>query len=376
MKIEIPEKYIIAFKEKYGENADLSELEKIYTRSLVTPGEAVGVIAAQSIGEASTQLTLRTKHAAGLSVINTTTGLPRLVEIFDSKKDISTPFMDIYLKDEYKKSKQKASEIANKIIEIKIGDITSSYTVSLRKKSIEFILSKELLKDYGFTTKDVIAKLSNLKVSTALDGDNLSVVDKSADSVKKLIRLRNKIVEINLSGLPGVSRAILNQNSNGDYWIKTIGTNLSEVLKMEEVDQKNTISNDIIEVSKVLGIEAARNLIVEEVNSTLQNVGLTVDLRHIFLIADAMCLDGTVRGIGRYGLSGEADSVLARASFEVPLKHLVEAGLYHESDPFKYVANNILSNQVIPIGTGGVELVVKENGKGNSEEGSGKDKEQ
>lgn len=376
MKVEIPEKYILAFKEKYGENADLSELEKIYTRSLVTPGEAVGVIAAQSIGEASTQLTLRTKHAAGLSVINTTTGLPRLVEIFDSKKDISTPFMDIYLKEEYAKSKQKASEIASKMIEIKIGDITSSYTVSLRKKSIEFVLDKELLKEYGFTTKDVTAKLSNLKVSTALEGDNLSVVDKSADSVKKLIRLRNKIVDINLSGLPGVSRAILNQDSNGNYWIKTIGTNLSEVLKMEEVDQKNTISNDIIEVSKVLGIEAARNLIIEEVNSTLQNVGLTVDLRHIFLIADAMCLDGTVRGIGRYGLSGEADSVLARASFEVPLKHLIEAGLYHESDPFKYVANNILSNQVIPVGTGGVELVVKENGKGNSEETSGKDKEQ
>ena len=376
MKIEIPEKYIVAFKEKYGENADLSELEKIYKKSLVTPGEAVGVIAAQSIGEASTQLTLRTKHAAGLSVINTTSGLPRLVEIFDSKKDISTPFMDIYLKEEYARSKQKASEVASKMIEIKIGDITSSYTVSLSKKSIEFVLDKELLKEYGFTTKDVIAKFSNLKVSAALEGDNLSVIDKSADSVKKLIRLRNKIVEINLSGLSGVSRAILNQDSNGNYWIKTIGTNLSEVLKMEEVDQKNTVSNDIIEVSKVLGIEAARNLIIEEVNSTLQNVGLTVDLRHIFLIADAMCLDGTVRGIGRYGLSGEADSVLARASFEVPLKHLIEAGLYHESDPFKYVANNILSNQVIPVGTGGVELVVKENGKGNSEESSGKDKEQ
>jgi DNA-directed RNA polymerase subunit A" len=374
MKIEIPEKYIIAFKEKYGEDADLAELEKIYLRSLVTPGEAVGVIAAQSIGEASTQLTLRTKHAAGLSVINTTTGLPRLVEIFDSKKDISTPFMDIYLKPEYASSKQKASEVANKLIEINIEDITHSYTVSLRKKLIEFILDKELLKEYGFTPKDILAKLSKLKVSASIEKDSLIIVDKSADSVKKLIRLRNKIVEINLSGLPGVSRAILNQNSQGNYWIKTIGTNLSEVLKMEEIDQKNTVSNDIIEVSKVLGIEAARNLIIEEVNATLQNVGLTVDLRHIFLIADAMCLDGAVRGIGRYGLSGEADSVLARASFEVPLKHLIEAGMYHESDPFKYVANNIMSNQVIPIGTGGVELVVKENGKGNSEEDSGKDK--
>lgn len=375
MKMEIPEKYIVAFKEKYGEDADMAELEKIYARSLVTKGEAVGVIAAQSIGEASTQLTLRTKHAAGLSVINTTTGLPRLVEIFDAKKDISTPFMNIYLKPQYSKSRQKVGEVANRIIEIKIGDITSSYTVSIRKKSIEFVLDKDMLKEYGFTTKDVMAKLSNLKVHTAVEGDVLSVIDKSADNVKKLIRVRNKIVDINLSGLSGVSRAILNQDRQGNYWIKTIGTNLTEVLKMDEVSQSDTISNDIIEVSKVIGIEAARNLIIEEVNNTLQNVGLVVDLRHIFLIADAMCLDGTVRGIGRYGLSGEADSVLARASFEVPLKHLIEAGLYHESDPFKYVANNIMSNQVIPVGTGGVELVVKSDGKGNSEENAGKNKE-
>ena len=375
MKIEIPEKYIIAFKKKYGEDADISELEKIYTRSLVTPGEAVGVIAAQSIGEASTQLTLRTKHAAGLSVINTTTGLPRLVEIFDAKKDISTPFMDIYLKPEYSKSKEKAGDFASKIIEIKIGDVTSSYTVSLRKKEIMFTMDKALIKDYGFTVKDVTSRLSNMKVSTTLEGDQLLVVDKSADSVKKLIRLRNKIVNITVSGISNVSRAILNQNKEGEYWVKTIGTNLTEVLKMEEVDTSKTVSNDIIEVSKVLGIESARNLIIEEVRGTLENVGLIVDLRHIFLIADAMCLDGTVRGIGRYGLSGEADSVLARASFEVPFKHLVEAGLYHESDPFKYVANNIVSNQVIPVGTGEVKLVVKENGKGHSKENAGENKE-
>ncbi|EFD92313.1 MAG: hypothetical protein BJBARM5_0985 [Candidatus Parvarchaeum acidophilus ARMAN-5] len=84
MKTQVPEKYIIAFKKKYGEDADLNELEKIYKRSLVTPGEAVGVIAAQSIGEASTQLTLRTKHAAGLSVINTTTGFKLIKYIANS----------------------------------------------------------------------------------------------------------------------------------------------------------------------------------------------------------------------------------------------------------------------------------------------------
>ncbi len=375
MSIEIPAKYIEAFKKKYGEDADLKELEKLYRHSLITPGEAVGVIAAQSIGEASTQLTLRTKHAAGLSVINTTTGLPRLVEIFDAKKEISTPTMDIYLVESLSKSKQKISDFANSLIEIKIRDLTSSYGVSLRKKMVELLFDRDLLKEYGITMRDIIGSLSKLKLEARADGDSLVITDKSADSIKKLIRTRNKIIDIVISGVNGINRAIVNVSKTGELWIKTIGTNLDAVLKMEGVDISRTVSNDIIEVSEVLGIEAARNLIIEEVNNTLTSVGLPVDLRHIFLIADAMCVDGTVRGIGRYGLSGETESVIARASFEVPLKHLVEAGLYHETDQFDYVANNIMSNQVIPVGTGSVKVIVKENGEKHTEEDSGKDKE-
>ncbi len=375
MSTEIPNKYIEAFKNKYGEDADLKELEKLYKRSLITPGEAVGVIAAQSIGEASTQLTLRTKHAAGLSVINTTTGLPRLVEIFDAKKEISTPTMDIYLSEGFAKSKQKASDFANDIIEIRIRDLTSSYGVSLRKKMVELLFDRDLLKEYNLTMKDITGALSKLKLEAKTEGDVLVITDKSADSIKKLIRTRNKIIDIVISGISGISRAIVNVSKTGEFWIKTIGTNLEAVLKLDGVDISRTISNDIIEVSGVLGIEVARNLIVEEVNSTLMNVGLPVDLRHIFLIADAMCVDGTVRGIGRYGLSGETESVIARASFEVPLKHLVEAGLYHETDEFDYVANNIMSNQVIPVGTGSVKVVVKENGEEHAEESSGENKE-
>lgn len=373
--MEIPEKYIKAYKAKYGEKANLDDLKKIYQRSLITPGEDVGVIAAQSIGEASTQLTLRTKHTAGLTVINTTAGLPRLVEIFDAKKEISTPVMDIFLKPEVLKSKQKITEFADKIIEIKIGDLVSSYDVSIRKKSIELLFDREALKAYGLTLRDVSAKLSKFKLNFHVEDDKLVVVDKSAESVKKLIKLRNKLTEVTLSGIAGISRAIINQDKDGNLWIKTIGTNLEAILQLEEVDQVKTVSNDIIEVSKVLGVEAARNLIIEEVNNTLQNVGLTVDLRHLFLIADAMCIDGTVRGIGRYGLSGETESVFARAAFEIPLKHLVEASLYHETDEFKYVANNVMSNQVIPVGTGSVKLVVKEDGTEGKTENSGKDKE-
>ncbi len=373
--MEIPKKHLEAFKERYGEKADLKKLETIYKNSMITPGEAVGVIAAQSIGEASTQLTLRTKHSAGLSLINTTAGLPRLVEIFDAKKEILTPVMDVYLKEEYAKSKQKASDFASRLIEIKIKDLVSSYNVSIRKKSVNLVFDRETLKSYGLTLRDITQKISAAKMESHIEEDTLTVIDKTADSVKKLIRLRNKLVEISVSGIPDISRAILNTAQDGTFWIKTVGTNLEEVLKLDEVDQKMTFSNDIIEVSKVLGVEAARNLIVEEINSTLSNVGLKVDLRHMLLIADAMCMDGTVRGIGRYGLSGETESVLARASFEVPLKHLFEAGMYHETDQFKYTANNIMSNQVIPVGTGGVKLVVKEHGKGNRTEDEKKDSE-
>ncbi len=374
--MEIPERYIKAYKAKYGEKADLDELKKIYEHSLITPGEDVGVIAAQSIGEASTQLTLRTKHSAGLTVINTTAGLPRLVEIFDAKKEISTPVMDIFLKEEYSKAKQKLTEFADRLIEIKIGDLVSSYDVSIRKKSIEFLFDRDALKAYGITLRDISSKISKFKLNSQVDGDKMIVTDKSAENVKKLIKLRNKLTEVTLSGTQNISRAILNQDKNGNFWIKTIGTNLEEIMKFDEVDQTRTVSNDVIEVSKVLGIEAARNLIVEEVYNTLQNVGLTVDLRHIFLIADAMCLDGTVRGIGRYGLSGETESVFARAAFEIPLKHLVEASLYHETDEFNYVANNVMSNQVIPVGTGAVKLVVKEeNGSEDKGETERKDKE-
>ncbi len=374
--MEIPQKYIEAYRKKYGEDADIEELRKVYERSLITTGEDVGVIAAQSIGEASTQLTLRTKHAAGLTAINTTSGLPRLVEVFDAKKEISTPTMEIYLKPEQGHSKQKAYDFANSIIEVKAKELFSSYALSLSKKSIEFYCNRDAIKAYGLTLRDIQAKFEKLVKSMSVEGDTLIIKDKSADSVKKLIKLRNKLNDETISGVSGIHRAIINSTQDGEFWIKTVGSNLQHVLSLEEVDQSRTSSNDVMEVAKVIGIEAARNLIIEEVAKALQTGGLTVDYRHILLIADAMCVDGEVRGIGRYGLSGETESVFARASFEIPLKHLMEASMFHETDAFKYVANNVMSNQVIPIGTGSVKLVVKENGKEAKTDDTGKDKGQ
>ncbi|MGC8698747.1 MAG: DNA-directed RNA polymerase subunit A'' [Candidatus Acidifodinimicrobium sp.] len=376
MKIDVPKKYVNKYIEKYGKDADMDKLQAVYERSLITPGEDVGVIAAQSLGEASTQLTLRTKHAAGIAALNTTSGLPRMVEIFDAKKEISTPTMKIYLKKEYEESKQKATEFASKIMEIKAGDVISSYSIDIKRREVTLLFDKEAIKSYGFTLKDIEKLLSNMKLEVNINDNSLIIKDKGADSVKKLIKLRNKIVGLTLSGVKGISRVIINETDDKKYWITTAGSNLKDILRMEEVDQSRTITNDIIETSEVLGIEIARNLIIEEVSETLENVGLAVDIRHIMLIADAMCFSGEVKGVNRYGITGESSSILARASFEVPLKHLINASLEHDIDEFKYVANNVISNQVVPVGTGSVKLISLDYGRKTEGKADRKDKEE
>ncbi|MGC8681708.1 MAG: DNA-directed RNA polymerase subunit A'' [Candidatus Acidifodinimicrobium sp.] len=376
MKIDVPKKYVNKYIEKYGKDADMDKLQAVYERSLITPGEDVGVIAAQSLGEASTQLTLRTKHAAGIAALNTTSGLPRMVEIFDAKKEISTPTMKIYLKKEYEESKQKATEFASKIMEIKAGDVISSYSIDIKRREVTLLFDKEAIKSYGFTLKDIEKLLSNMKLEVNINDNSLIIKDKGADSVKKLIKLRNKIVGLTLSGVKGISSVIINETDDKKYWITTAGSNLKDILRMEEVDQSRTITNDIIETSEVLGIEIARNLIIEEVSETLENVGLAVDIRHIMLIADAMCFSGEVKGVNRYGITGESSSILARASFEVPLKHLINASLEHDIDEFKYVANNVISNQVVPVGTGSVKLISLDYGRKTEGKADRKDKEE
>ena len=125
-----------------------------------------------------------------------------------------------------------------------------------------------------------------------------------------------------------------------------------QVLKMKEVDAKLTTSNNLFEIASVLGIEAARQAIIHECIDVLENQGLDIDIRHIMFLAELMTHTGNIRGITRGGISGEKESVLARASFETPIKHLVHASLTGEMDEIKSVIENVMINQPIPLGTG------------------------
>jgi len=128
-------------------------------------------------------------------------------------------------------------------------------------------------------------------------------------------------------------------------------------LEIDHVDRKGTTTNSILEIFEVLGIEAARNAIIHEASRTLEEQGLTVDIRHIMLVADLMTNDGDVKAIGRHGISGRKSSVLARAAFEITSTHLLRAGITGEVDTLEGVVENIIVGQPVTVGTGAVNLV-------------------
>lgn len=331
------------------------EVKKEFMKSMFEPGEAVGIIAAQSISEPATQMTMRTYHFAGSAGIKVTHGLPRIIEIFDAKRAPSTPVMTIYFKKPYN-NMESAKKIAEKIIEKNVADLSKSIVLNLNESSID-------IEPYDTTKlariKDAIEETLKKGVQIKKTSKIISVSPKGETEIIELQKIREKIIQkTHVSGLAGVTNAVVRRDGN-DWVINTIGTNLEEVLKIKEVDEKRTSSNDLHETKKILGIEAARSLIIDESLKTMQEQGLDVDIRHIMLVSDMMTLSGDVRSIGRYGVAGSKSSVLARAAFEETIKHLVRASIMGERDDFKGIFENVMIGQVIPSGTGMFDLIAK-----------------
>jgi DNA-directed RNA polymerase subunit A" len=331
----------------------IEEVYKSYMKSKSEPGETVGIIAAQSISEPATQMTMRTYHFAGSAGVKITYGLPRLIEIFDAKREPETPVMTICLKKVFD-NRETAKKIAEEIVGKKISDVTKEISINLNEGSIEM---EPTDMKRSSTIIDVIK--NNLKdVSVRTKTKKIVVVPSGEVEIKELQRIKTKIMELNVGGVKGISNAVVRREK--DFWlINTIGSNLEEIFKMKEVDENKTITNDIHEVSRVLGIEAARNLIIQEALDTMQNQGLDIDIRHVMLVSDIMTMGGDVKSIGRYGVAGTQTSILARAAFEETIKHLVRASIRNEVDNFQGIFENVMVGQVIPSGTGMFDLIAK-----------------
>ncbi|NPA75396.1 MAG: DNA-directed RNA polymerase subunit A'' [Euryarchaeota archaeon] len=338
----------------------IARIVEVYRHRKVDPHEAVGIIAAQSIGEPGTQMTLRTFHYAGVAEMNVTLGLPRLIEIVDARRDPSTPMMTIYLRDDLKFNEDAVKEVAKKIESTQIKDVADVIT-SITDMAVVIRPHPEDMEERGIRKEDIVERVGLLKLKTVIEVEGDDIKIKLSDpSYKNLNRLAYEVPEVILKGIKGIQRAIVSKSKdNGEWVIYTQGSNLAEVINIPEVNGARTKTNNIIEIANVLGIEAARNAVINEALDTLQQQGLNVDIRHLMLVADMMTYNGHVEAIGRHGVAGQKESVLARAAFEITTKHLLAAGIIGEEDQLKGVAENIIVGQPVTVGTGAVVLVYK-----------------
>lgn len=339
----------------------LKAVHEEYRLAMVEPGECVGLVGAESIGEPGTQMTLNTFHFAGVAEMNVTTGLPRLIEILDARKAIQSPLMEVYLLPPYNEGKG-IKRMAERIKETLFQEYLNEISIDIVESTMAVTLDKQKMTDMEMTVDRLIKTLTkSLKGYAFKKTGEHSLEAKSVskeEPLKEVYRLKERIKSVYVNGVKGI-RQVLPVKRGEEFVIVTAGSNLKAVLKMEGVDLTRTVSNDVYEVEEVLGIEAAREQIIREVLKVLQAQGIDIDIRHILLVADTMTMSGHLQGISRYGIVKDKPSVLARASFETPLKHIFNAAMIGESDTLNSVIENVMLNQPVPVGTGLPGLITK-----------------
>ena len=378
LDIEFPDSYIKDLAKAYVDE-DLTDdelkelirkLKQAYDRARVEAGEAVGTVAAQSVGEPGTQMTMRTFHYAGVTELNVTLGLPRLIEIVDARKDIATPTMDIYFNEERRDDEEFVRILANQIGKSTINDILSDFNLNYGTMEVEAVLDSKKIEEKRLDRDEINAAIEKAFKKAVINGDEIiissSKTDKSESKfeIRELRLLADKVRDLQISGIKNIGKVIIRRDDvpmdlaefegQKEWIIHTEGSNLKEILSRDGIDPVRTTTNNIHEIGEVLGIEAARQSIINEAQNTLSEQGLSVDVRHIMLVADIMTSEGIVKSIGRHGISGEKSSVLARAAFEETGKHLLHASIRGEVDDLTGIIENIIIGQPIPLGTGSV----------------------
>lgn len=400
----------------------LGEVEARFNLSIAHPGEMCGTLAAQSIGEPATQMTLNTFHYAGVSSKNVTLGVPRLKEIINVARNIKTPSLTVYLTNEFKMEQIKAKEIHQELPHVTLKTVTAATEIfydpdpsatvieedrdfveaffaipdpdveeNLHRQSpwlLRFELDRGVMIDKKLQMSTVASRIS------AVFEKDLFVIWSEDNADKLVIRCRaiaqddkddenepeediflrqleqSMLSSITLGGVEGISRAFivphepLVADSNGElikrteWQLETVGTNLKKVLCIDGVDATKTSSNSCVEIFEVLGIEAARASVLKELRGVIEFDGSYVNYRHLSLLCDIMTNRGSLMAITRHGINRTQAGALMRCSFEETVEILMEAAAIGEKDECTGVAENVLLGQMAPMGTGAFEVAL------------------
>jgi DNA-directed RNA polymerase subunit A' len=346
---------------KEGVEKVMKKVLDLIDRAMAEPGEAVGVVTAQSIGEPGTQMTLRTFHFAGVKERNVTLGLPRLIELVDARKKPVTPTMDIYLDENHRVSREKALEVAREILFTQIGDLIDRSDTDY-SGVLTFHLSEAKLAERGCIFANVQEVLEGAKKKYTIKPNenklSIKVTVPDEPDAQTLLTLKSKLLNTRVKGVPDIERVTIVKQDE-EWVIQTAGSNLAKVVAVEGIDLTRITTNNVYEVWQTLGIEAARTALIKEITNTLEEQGLEVDTRHIMLVADLMTSKGYLQQIGRHGIAGTKTSVLARAAFEITVPTIAKASLEGQIETLKGVTENVIVGATVPVGTGMVELYMK-----------------
>jgi DNA-directed RNA polymerase II subunit RPB1 len=393
----------------------IEEIKFKYLKSLVHPGEMVGPLAAQSIGEPTTQLTLNTFHSAGTAKANATQGVPRMKELLDASSNPKNPSNVIYLKGD--SSQANALNSMKDIQKTTLKNITKSLRIYYDPNPLSSNTSvqedREILQIYEkfsltngqnctspwivrleLDKTEMIArkvndmtliqsKIENNKILKVFDcvhsdinSDKLILrLTFTSDLIKNALSLRfieDKLLDTILTGIDGIGRVfpreikdelVYNEKVGGyrpeKQWVlDSEGTNLIELLSHPNVDSTRTFSDDIHEILDVFGIETARQTLYAEFMKVFTRE--YVNYHHVCLLVDAMTYHGHFVEINRFGMNKLDNGVLAKSSFEQTTKILFDAAVSGEFDTMRGVSANIMFGQIPPCGTGLVHILIDE----------------
>lgn len=348
--------------------------------SLIEPGTAVGAIAAQSIGEPGTQMTLKTFHFAGVASMNITLGVPRLKEIINATSKISTPVIKAEV--DYalcvssdpemnhdnlichcKTSLEHALFTKGRIERIYLGDICSAVTEIYDVCELSISLEIDFQVIYQLRLDLTLEKIrATIASENKILPEHILIKDTTIEIfIKKdyyaFKNIKRIILDTIICGIKNISRCVVNEDTDQSYSLILEGTGLKDVLGIQGV--KSAISNNIIEIYETLGIEAARQAIVNEVLYTMGKHGITIDNRHVDLLADTMSFKGMILGITRFGIGKMKMNTLMLASFEQTSDHIFNAAVKGKREQILGVSECIILGNRMNLGTGLIEVRLK-----------------
>lgn len=375
------------------------EIRKQYFETVVQSGESVGVMTAQSIGERQTQNTLNTFHSCGLAIKTVVTGVPRFSELLNATRDPKVVNCSIYFKHNSDSIDSLRKVIGHDFVDNSLRSLIKSRKFFTSGKTepwygiwesihgdeykrlsygISFQLDRSKIYEFSIPMSLIAEKISAefSDVICVWSPDVLGVMDIWVDvsdfndeeyesqeiaySTYLEEVVEPALKDVKICGIPGIKN-IFYENKNGEWMIETDGTNLRTIFAHPEVDMERTICNNVWEIYETLGIEAARNFLVEEFGNVISSDGTFVNTCHALLLVDLMTHSGTIISVSRYGLKKESCGPMAKASFEESLDNFLKAGQYSEKETTNGVSASIMLGKLARFGTGVCDVLIDVN---------------